>query len=82
VAASYANHGSFDRDVGHAFGFFHGSPNRAYGGIEIDDEAFAQTLRFRRAQGEKSNLFAIHFRDQCARFRAADIQPYDVTIFF
>src|ERR1700675_1438793 len=26
VAASYANHGSFDRDVGHAFGFFHGAP--------------------------------------------------------
>ncbi len=82
MAASHAYHGGFDRDIGHAFGFFHGAANRAYGGIQIDDEAFAQTLGFRSTQCKEFNLFAVDFRDQCARFRTADVQPYYVTIFF
>jgi hypothetical protein len=82
VAASHADYGGFNGDVSYAFGFFDGAANRAHGGIEIDDEAFAQALRFGGAQREKLHLFFVNFRDQRARFRAADVQPYDVTIFF
>jgi hypothetical protein len=82
MAASYADHGGLDRDVGYAFGFLNGAANRANCGVEIDDEAFAKAFGFGRAQREKSNLFAVYFRNQRARFRAADVQPDDVTIFF
>ena len=75
-------HGGFDGDVGDAFGFFDGAANRADGGIEIDDETFAQALGFGGAQRQKFHLFFVHFRDQRAGLRAADVQPDDVTIFF
>jgi hypothetical protein len=82
MAASYADHRGFDRDVGYALGFLNGAANRANCGVEIDDEAFAQTFGFGRAQREKSNLFAVYFRNQRARFRTAYVQSDDVTIFF
>ena len=75
------SHRGFDGHIGHAFGFFDGSPNRAYGGIEIDDEPFAKTLRLRRAQRQKFHLLVIDFGDQRARLRAADVQPNNVPIF-
>jgi hypothetical protein len=82
VAACHPDHGGFNRNVGDAFGFFHGSADGANSGIKIDDETFAQAFGFRSAQREKLHLFFIDFRDQRARFRAADVQPYDVPIFF
>jgi len=82
MAAGDTDDGGLNGNVGDAFGFFDGAANRADGGIEIDDQAFAQAFGFGRPQREKSNLFAVYFGDQRARFRAADIQPYDVTIFF
>ena len=82
MAAGYSDHGRFHGYVSYAFGFFDRAANRAHGGIKIDDETFAQALRFGCAQREKLYLFFDDLRDQRARFRAADVQPYDVTIFF
>src|SRR5271169_1688607 len=53
MAACHTNHSGLNRNVGDSFGFFHGSADRTHGGIEINDEAFAQTLGFRRAEREK-----------------------------
>ena len=63
MAASYTDHGGFNRDTCHAFGFFDGAPDGTDGGIEIDDEPFAQALGFRCAQREKLNLFLVDFRN-------------------
>lgn len=82
VAAGNADHRRFNRNVGYAFGFFDRATNRADRRIEIDDETFAEAFGFRCAEREKLHLLFVNFRDQRARFRAADIQPYDVSIFF
>ncbi len=82
VAAGDADHRGFNRNVGDAFGFFDGAADRADRGIEIDDEAFAEAFGFGCAEREKFHLLFVNFRDQRARFRAADVQPDDVSIFF
>jgi len=70
-----------DGNVGDAFRFFNGATNGANGGVQIDDEALAQAFGFGRAEREKFHLFLIDFRDQGARFRAANVQTNDVPVF-
>ena len=71
----------FHGNVGDAFGFFDGAANGTDRGIEIDDQAFAQAFGFRRAQCQKLHLLFVDFRDQRARFCAADIQPDHIFVF-
>jgi len=74
-AAGDSDQRGFDGNVRHAFGFF----NRATDGtdcrVEVYDQTLAQAFRFRRAQGEKLQLLVVDFRDQRARFGAADVEP-------
>ena len=77
MTAGHADHRGLHRNVGHTFGFFHGAANGTHRGIQINDQAFAQSLGFRRAQSEKIHLLVVDFRDQRAGLGAADIQPYD-----
>src|SRR5215813_3119557 len=70
----------FHRHAANGFGFFHGAANRTDRRIQIDNKPFAQTLRFRRAEREEFQMFVNDFRDEHARFRATNVQPYDVFI--
>jgi hypothetical protein len=63
VAAGYADDGGFDGNVGDAFGFFDGAANGADGGVEVDDEAFAEAFGFGRAKREKFHQVAVDFSD-------------------
>src|SRR5580704_15363864 len=53
MATRDSNHGGLNRHVGYPFGFLDRPADGADGGIEIDDESFAQTFGFRRTQCEK-----------------------------
>ena len=75
VAAGDADHRGFHGNVGDSFGLFHSATNGTDGGIEVDDQAFAQPFRFGGAQREKPHLLFVDLGDQGARFHAADIQP-------
>src|SRR5215467_2125612 len=81
VMSSNADERFFDRNVCDAFGFFHGAADGADRGIEIDDEAFAQTLGFGGAEGQKLYCFAFEFGDEDGSFRAAYVEPNQVFIF-
>src|ERR1700693_4927672 len=80
MIAGNADHGRLHRNVRHALGFFHSTPNGAHGGIQINNQTFAQALGFRGAQSEKIDLLFVDFSDHRAGFCAADIQPDDVFI--
>jgi len=81
MASGDADHGGFHGHVGNAFGFLNGAANGANGRVQIDDEAFAQTFGFGRAEREKFHLLLIDFRNQGTCFRAAYVQPNDVPVF-
>ncbi len=70
----------FDGHAREALGLFERPANRTDRGIEVDDEALAQTLRFSRTQGKEFHPVVFHLADQRARLRAADIQGHDVAV--
>ena len=74
-AAGDADKRRFDRNVRNTFGLFDRASDRTDCGVEVYDQALAQALRFRSAQGQKLQLLVLDFRDQRTRFRAADIEP-------
>src|ERR1700760_2036539 len=80
-AAVDANERRFNGDVRDALGFFDRAPDGTDCGVKVYDQPFAQALRFRRPQGEKLQLLVVDFRDQRARFGAADVQPDQKFVF-
>src|SRR5207245_9655798 len=81
VRSSNTDHSGFHRDVGNALRFFDSSSNRADRRIEINNQAFAQPLRLRRAQRQKFHLLVINFRDEHGSLDAADVQSHYIFIF-
>src|ERR1700686_3267804 len=81
MIAGHADYRGLHRNVGDALGFFHGAADGTDRRIQINDQAFAQAFGFRGAQSEKIYLLIINFSDHRAGFCAANIQPYDVSIF-
>ena len=82
MAACDANHGRLDGHSDDRFRFLDGATNRADREIEVHDLALAPAFRFRRAKRREFHAaVVIHFADQRAGFRAADIKRNDVPFF-
>ena len=81
VAAGDADDRALDGHAGDAFGFFDRAPDRSRRRADIGDQALAQSLGFRRAHGDEFHARFIHFADDGARLRAADVQRDQIFIF-
>jgi len=82
VAAGDSDQGFLHRHAGNAFSLFDSATDGAHSGIKINDQAFAKSLGLGRAERQKPHQFAINFREQYARLRAADVQPTRYLSFF
>ncbi len=80
MAPGDAYHGGFHRHVGHALGFLQRAADGADRGIQIDDQALARSFGFSRAHSQEARAAVLNFRDQRARFGAANIQRDQIAL--
>src|SRR5579862_1182892 len=78
MAACDSEDRGFDGNSSRAFGLFHRAADGTHRGIEIYDDAFAQTFRFSGAETQKFWSVFRQFGDHHTRFRAADVEPYEI----
>src|SRR5262249_332572 len=78
VRTSHTDQRGLDGNARDAFGFFNGAADRANRGVEVDDRTFAEAFGFRGAKREELHLFVGEFRNEHARFGAADVEAYQV----
>jgi hypothetical protein len=69
------------RNPADPFGFFHGPPDRSRRRAQIRDEPLPQPSGLRRSHRNEPHRRFIRFAHYGARFRAADVQRYQVLIF-
>ncbi len=71
-----------DFDARHQLGLFNRSLDRLDSGLEIDDDAAADTARFGDAETHHVEAVAVEdLADDCRHLRRADVESHEVSLF-